>query len=473
MKVNRDSIEIIAFQFLLCFLLTWLAASCCLAQETSVEQNATDSAHREIFRLENGLTVILLENHKENKVAVVSFYRAGFMHEPRGKAHISHLVEHMVLQCATKSYEPNESLILLQKKGMANAETLATFVHYDYLLPASDLELALKIESERLTSIKFSEKVLKEEIAKCLQEIEFVQNDPQAGLIKFGLMGFSQAIRFGDKFVPVCGGTSKLTVEDVQEFHKDHYRPESALLVMVGDFESEAAKRMARNYFADIPKGGQEPRPARPAPPVQAGVRVVQMSEDIRAQWDFASEALYLIYPGAPEDFDGRIALTLFGNYLTRCLFFDADLKKVTKISFCSNQLYPVGELPFFVFAEPKQGEALEGVRAALKKAVEEALQDFNTMAFSQIKFGLVSFMRSSFLEGGFAPPHIQYEMLLVQEALYLGIKELLRNGISEEEFLSRIDALDFQAANEIIKTRLSNENEKEVLFMATKERAH
>lgn len=458
MKVNKGRIEIILVQFLLCSLLGLLTVSCCLAQETSVGENAKKSPRPESFSMENGLIVILLENHKESKVAVESFYRAGFIHEPRGKAHISHLVEHMVLRCATRSYKPNESFLLLQKKGMANAETLATFVHYDYLLPSNDLELALSIESERLTSIKFSEEILKQEIPKCLQEIEFVQNNPQAGLIKFGLVGLSQVIRFGEKVVPVCGGTSKLTVEDVQEFHQQHYRPESALLVIVGDFESEAAKGMVRKYFANIPKGERQPRP------------VVQMSKDIRAKWDFASDALYLIYPGASEDFDERIALTLFGNYLIGRLFFDADLKKVTKISFCSNQLYPVGELPFFIFAEAKQGEALERVRGALKKVVEKALQDFDTMAFFQTKLGLLSFMRNSLLEGGTVPPNIKYEMLLGQEAINLGIKELLRDGISEEEFLKRINTLDFQAANEIIEMYLSEENEKEVLFMTTKE---
>jgi len=330
MKVNQGRIEIISVQFLLCSLLALLTVSCCLAQETSVGQSATDSPRQEIFRLENGLTVILLENHKENKVVVVSFYRAGFMHEPRGKAHISHLVEHMVLRCATSSFQPNESLMLLQKKGMANAETLATFVYFDYLLPSSELELALRIESERLTSIKFSEKILKQETPKCLQEIEFVQNNPRAGLIKFGLVGLSQAIRFGEEFVPVCGGTYKLTLEDVQQFHKEHYRPESALLVIVGDFESEAAKTVVRKYFANIPKGERQPSP------------VVQMSGDIRANWDLGSDALYLVYPGTADDFDERITLTLFGNYLIGRLFVDADLKKVTKTFYCANRVCPV-----------------------------------------------------------------------------------------------------------------------------------
>ncbi len=174
MPVSKSTISSMPVQFSLCCILICLTAFCSPAQLTANEENSKRSARPESFRLQNGLTVILLQNHKENKVALESFYGAGFIHEPRGKPHISHVVEHMVVRCPTRSYKPNESFELLQNKGMVNAETLATFVHYDYILPSQDLELALKIESERLTSIKFSQEILKQEIPKCLQEIQFV-----------------------------------------------------------------------------------------------------------------------------------------------------------------------------------------------------------------------------------------------------------------------------------------------------------
>lgn len=454
MTVAKGTISVVLAQFLLCSILPWFTISYCSAQQQNTGQDIEMSSTLESFKMENGLTVILLENHKESKVAVASFYRAGFMHEPRGKAHISHVVEHMVVQCATKSYKPRESFMLLQKKGMVNAETLASFAHYDYILPSSDLELALRIESERLTSIKFTEEILKHEIPKCLQEIEFVQKNPQSGLIKFGLIGLNQTIRFGDGFVPVYSGTSRLTVEDVQQFHKEHYGPENALLIIVGDFKKEAARRMVRKYFANVPKSQPQDMAA------------VEMSGDIRVNWDLGSNALYLVYPGIAEEVNERVTLTLFGNYLSGHLFIDAGLKKVTKISFCSNQLYPVGDLPFFIFAEAKYDEPIEGVREALKKVVEKALQDFNAMTFSQTKSALVSFMQSSILEGGFAPANIEHEMLLGQEAINLGIKELLRDGTSEGEYLRRIDDLDFEAASKILEVYLSEENEKEVFFL-------
>ena len=117
------------------FLCALLVGHCAASMGCHAQSNS------EVYRiaLENGLTVLLLENHAAKKVAVESFYCAGFLHEPAGKAHVAHLTEHLVCYSPTASYGPYEAFNLLQGKGMANAETLATFVHYDYLVPSSDL----------------------------------------------------------------------------------------------------------------------------------------------------------------------------------------------------------------------------------------------------------------------------------------------------------------------------------------------
>ncbi len=307
-------------------------------------QNITDSAEPERFELSNGLIVILLENHKEAKVAVESFYPAGFIYEPKGKAQISHIVEHMTIKSGTQSYNPDESFTLLQGMGMTNAETLASFVHYDYVVPSHGLETVLKIESERLSSINFSEEILGGEIQNAVQEIDFVQNSSKGGLIKFGLIGLVQVMKFGETFVPVYSGTFNITVEDVKEFHNKHYGPNGAFLIIVGDFDSEKTKSMVERYFSGVPQ-------------VQREITEVRIDENIQATWDLASDALYLVYPKVVDSVEERIAMTLFGDYLSRRLLIDTNLKNIAKTSFCSNRLYPVGEMPFFVFVEVKKAK--------------------------------------------------------------------------------------------------------------------
>ncbi|NOZ21306.1 MAG: insulinase family protein [Planctomycetes bacterium] len=421
----------------------------CSAQQTAAPQRLT---------LGNGLTVILEVNHKTDKVAIETFHRAGFQHEPQGKAHLAHVAEHMVCYCATASYGPRQGQMLLQQKGgMANAETLATFVHYDYTVPASELKLALQVAAERIGSIVFADNVLREEVPRVVQEMDFVQNNPQAGLLKFGLIGLSHVLRFGDAFVPVYAGPSKLTAADIEAFVKTHYRPCESILVVVGDFDPVNAQQLINIYFGSLPRS--EPPPKTP----------VTITTDVDAKWDLRSDAIYLVYPKADPDEATRMALTLFGNYLQQSVWNDPGLKGMTKSRFCSNQLYPVGDLPFFVFAEAKQGVSLDSVEARLKQIVTGALTDFNPGTFAQIKMGLVYFLQSSVVQSGYAPPDVPFERMLGQEAINLGIKEILRDGAPPNEFLARLNALDYGTANQIIRSVLSPANEKKVRFRSDK----
>ena len=430
-----------------------IAAVCFLSGRCTAQQAAAPQR----FTLGNGLIVILEENHKTDKVAVETFHRAGFQHEPQGKAHIAHVAEHMVCHCATASYGPRQAHTLLQQKGMANAETLSTFVHYDYIVPASDLKLALQIAAERMGSAIFADNILREEIPRVVQEMDFVQNNPQAGLIKFGLIGLSHVLRFGDTSVPVYSGPRSLTVDDITAFHKERYRPGESILMVVGDFDTTNARQLINIYFGSLPRS--DPPPATP----------VTLTSDIEAKWDLGSDAVYLVYPKAVPDEAARTALTLFGNYLQRFVWSDAALKGMTKSRFCSNQLYPVGDLPFFVFAEAKPGASLDSVQARLEEVVSGALTGFNEAAFAQIKMGLVYFLQSNVAQAGYAAANMPFERMLGQEAINLGIKELLRDGAPPDEFLARLNALDYGTANPIIRSVISPANEKKVRFLSDK----
>ncbi|MEW6359979.1 MAG: insulinase family protein [Planctomycetota bacterium] len=426
-----------------------LAAAPCSAQQPAEPQR---------FTLGNGLTVILEENHTANKVVVETFHRAGFQHEPQGKAHIAHVAEHMLCYSATAGYGPRQAHELLQQKGMANAETLSAFVHYDYILPARDLKLALQIAAERMGAVVFADNLLREEVPRVVQEMDFVQNNPQAGLLKFGLIGLSHVLRFGDAFVPVYGGPATLTAADIEAFFKERYRPCESVLVVVGDFDPVNARQLINIYFGSLPR--LEPPPKTP----------VTIAADADAKWDLRSDAIYIVYPSADPDETTRTALTLFGNYLQQRVWTDPGLMETTKGRFCSNQIYPVGDLPFFVFAEAKAGASLDAVQARMEQVMNEALAGFNENAFAQAKMGLAYFMRASVAQGGYAPPNTPFENVLAQEAINLGVKEILREGAPPDEFLARLNALDYATANRAVRSAISPANEKKVRFLSDKQ---
>lgn len=404
------------------------------------------------FQLDNGLTILLSENHVQQRVAIESFYRAGFMQEPKGKAHLAHVVEHMVCHCPTASYGPHEAFQLIQSRGVANAETMPTFVHYDYVVPSSDLELALRIESERLTSIRFSEEILREELPKIVQEMDFVQTNPNAGLLKFGMIGLSHVLRFGEVFVPVYHGPFHLTVSDVAEFHRAHYRPDGAVLVIVGDFSAAAAKDLIIRYFAAIPKG-----PAlTQAEPMQP--------RDLEAAWDLASDAVYVVYPNAGAEPATCMTLTLFGNSLSARLWADTPLRKATKTCFCTVSIYPVGEMPFFAFAEGKPGVSVEALREKLRTSVDSGIRGFSIAAFAQAKTAMLFFYQSSLLSDP-AVANTRFEHVLAQEAINIGMRDLARGDVPLTAILQNLNALDYGTAHRVVASRLSPQNASEIVF--------
>lgn len=448
---NRKMIRPVVL--LLCSALMALSAFCTHNQPPETAAPKPAPGQPDTFQLANGLTVILLENHDKNQIAIESFYRGGFINEPQGKAHISHVVEHLVCYGATKGYQEREAFNALNAGGVTNAETYLNWVHYDYVVTPDKLEFALDIEAQRLTSLRISDELLQQEIPKCLQEIEFVQQN-QGGLIKFGLLGLNQVLQFGEKNVPVCAGTTKLTLADVKQFHKGNYTTDNAVLIIVGDFNAQTIKGTIDKYFKNIP-------------PSRTALKTVSApANDVAAQWDFASDAVYLVYPGNIKDAQERLALTLFGTYLSQVLFSDADLKKVAKISLCSQLPLPVGEWPFFVFSEARAGQDVKDVQKILEKTVAKTLNDFNPRIFSQTKSQLAYFMQHNDM----AAPYIPENLKLLQQAVNLGLKYFMRADLSQKDFIAALDNLSFENAANILTARLSNENAKRVVFTAVKD---
>ncbi len=178
----------------------WVCVLCAFAAPLLADMGV------ERLELDNGWTVLLRAHPGSGKVAIASFYRAGVFHEPEGLAHLSHAVEHLTVYSGTESYAPREAYQLLGQQGMANAETLASVVRYDYVVPSDGVEMALRVEAERLVSARFTDDVMAEEVSRCLQEVDFVHSQPQGGLIKFGLMGLNQVGRHGAAHVSVYRG---------------------------------------------------------------------------------------------------------------------------------------------------------------------------------------------------------------------------------------------------------------------------
>lgn len=405
------------------------------------------------FRLANGITVYFREDHSQAQTAVVVLYKAGVYHEEKGYVHASRLLPHLMIYSPTASFAPEEAVEKLGQFSRVNGEVVGEFTRFDYMSSPDQLELIFKIESERVTSIRFEKEQLEPFANKCVDDVYKNLQRPNFSLSKYGLMALNQAYNHGLQYVPVLEGVHNLTVGDVERFRRAHYRLDEMVIVVVGDFESGNATDLINKYFGSVefePLDFPDPEPT---------------GEDMEVVWDIPATVMFSVYPGPYADDTERIALTMFGTLLNRQLKADSDLLQLAKATFCSNTIYPVGELPFFVYAEYQPRAETVQIRRAVRSVIEESLAQVDKKSFETMKINLVDFFQSSILDAQRNFTVVAHHKALDQEAVNIGMKHYLKKGATTEEFVEKIRAITYEEARRYLDAALAPERRIEFVF--------
>ena len=398
------------------------------------------------LRLDNGINVYMREDRLRPEVAVVTLYRAGVFHEDEGNVHVSRVLPHMLIFSPTASFPADGAVDAVSKTGRINGDVFGDFALFEYTASSDQLELLLKVEAERLTSVKFNENQLKKYATKCRDDIDEVLEKPQLSMSKYGLMALNHVLNYGATFVPVYHGPFDVTIEDLKRFYAARYRLADMVLVVVGDFDAAAATELIQKYMGTIAeRTGSVPAP-RPA------------GGNIAASWDVASTVMFLVLEGPVRSEAERLVLTMFGTYLSRELKVDEDLNRNLKSTLCSSTLYPVGDIPFFVFAETRRGREPQDIIPEIVNVLNETLQGIDEPTFEAMKGNLVSAMESSVLESQRTLSNMQHYKALRQEAFDIGRRHYVRNGRETEEFLETLRAISFEDAQRLLASRLTPE---------------
>lgn len=324
---------------------------------SAVEQNRAQR-----HKLENGATLLILQVPGTEQIAVEAFYWVGLVHEPAGMPQAAHLLEHLVCNAATRSYKAGESLALLNQLGLANAETMGDWTHYDYMAAAGELERVLRIEADRLSSLSIDESIIRQEGPRAAQEVDFVERNPQAGMGKFAFCALNQAWRHGSDVAQIRTGLDGYFAEELERFRSQTYRPDNLTLVLVGDFDPEAALELARKHIGSI----KNPDAARLAP-----IDWTKAPKRATVKWDSSVQAVCIAFP-PPEDATERVVLSLWGAMLQQQLAADPQLQPLADAVLVPNHMWSVGELPFFVYVAVKPGAELEKVQALLTERISK-----------------------------------------------------------------------------------------------------
>jgi len=406
------------------------------------------------YKLDNGITVFMQEDHSDPNIAVEVFYQAGFNSEPKGQVQISHVTEHAVVFAGTDKLKLNEAPEKIREFGYVNAEAVGNYVHFDYLLSPDHLADVLEIESDHLVNARFDEKSLKEQQKKAAAEIKSVLTSERGTLSKFGLITLMHAVNHGETNVPIEAGNFQRTVEEVTQFHGARYRVNDMIISIVGDFAIDDAKVLVQKYFGEIAP--------KPDPPTYQ----TSINKNLTVRWDIGASVEYFVYPGPYETYKDRLILAMFGSYLNQFLMYSPDIPTMARATYVSNPSYPIGPLPFFVFVQPAKYRSLADVRQAVVGLIDAGIQSVDEKMFSRMKASVGDFITSSLIETEAGNPQVDHRMVIGQHAINLGIKHMFKEGRTDEEFAAVLEGVTLDDMKATLDKYLADSRRLEVIVV-------
>jgi len=229
-------------------------------------------------RLANGLTIVSKEVHAAPVVYFSVYYKVGSRNEVSGQTGLSHILEHMMFK-GTDDLPPGAINHLFQTNGgQINASTGPDFTEYHELVAADRLELAARIEADRMENSRFDPAELAHEMTVVRSELEGDGNSPGYDLYTNTFL--PAAFTAHPYHWPVIGWRTDVeAVADRRDiiygYYRRHYLPNNAVVVMVGDFDTKRAVAVCQKYFGVYPAGTLEKRTITPEPPQRGERRVV------------------------------------------------------------------------------------------------------------------------------------------------------------------------------------------------------
>lgn len=210
--------------------------------------------------LANGFKALVLPRRHAPVVVSDLYYPVGSVNEPPGKSGLAHFVEHMLFKGTERFPKGQIDRLAFVAAGQTNAETGEDFTHYWFAFPSDRWALALALEADRMRGASFDPREVEAERHVIIEERARDQDSPVGRLDQTHL---TLAYLRHPYRNPVLGwpeDLSSITVEDLKGFYQAHYRPEGAVLVVVGDVEAEPALDRIEAEFGAIARGSA-PRP--------------------------------------------------------------------------------------------------------------------------------------------------------------------------------------------------------------------
>lgn len=247
-----------------------LSAVACLGQSVEVKQHTLD----------NGMTILIHEDHDVPNVAMYLFYRIGSRNERPGTTGIAHFFEHMMFNGA-KKYGPKQFDVEMEKAGgRNNAYTSSDVTVYTDFFPTTALDLMFDMEADRIANLSLEPTTVESERGVVYNERRLSVDNNPSGLL-YEQMGATAFIAHPYQW-PVVGWASDIeswTREELLHYYRMGYAPNNCTVVIAGAVREAQVLELAKKYFEPIPRQAPPP-PVTTKEPKQNGERRVVVYKD-------------------------------------------------------------------------------------------------------------------------------------------------------------------------------------------------
>jgi zinc protease len=331
------------------------------------------------YRLDNGLDVVVIEDHRAPVVVNMVWYNAGAADEKRGVSGVAHFLEHLMFK-GTKTMAPGElSKVVAANGGSDNAFTSWDYTAYYQRISADRLGLVMKMEADRMRNLLLSDDDWKTEREVIIEERN-QRTDSDPGAI-FGEQRRAAQFLNHPYGTPVIGWRhemEQLTRQDALDWYQRMYAPNNATLIVAGDVKPEEVRDLAQEYFGPLaPSPGIVER-VRPQEPPQLAERRLSFSDPRVAQPVLTRS--YLAPERDPGDQKKAAALTILAellggdgqtSVLARALQFDKPVALYTSAYYDGTSY---DDTTFNLAVVPAEGVSLADAEAALDAVLADFL---------------------------------------------------------------------------------------------------
>lgn len=337
------------------------------------------AANVQEFKLDNGLKLIVQEDHRSPVVVSQVWYKAGSIDEVNGKTGVAHVLEHMMFKGTKKVKAGQFSRLIAAAGGKENAFTSSDYTCYFQQLEKSQLGLAFELEADRMANLQLSKEEFDKEIKVVMEERRWRTDDKPQSLVNEAFQGaVYRAHPYSRPVIGFMNDLENMSYEDAREWYTLWYAPNNATVVVVGDVQAKEVYQLAKQHFAKLAAKKLPVRKPQ-VEPVQLGERRVVVKAP-------AKQAYLLMGYHVPAlqdpDKDWQpyalevLAGVLSGNPAAR---LNQSLVRDTQLAVDASAGYDImsrGRLSLFELdGTPSEGKTVRELEAALLQQIEKIKQ--------------------------------------------------------------------------------------------------